>query len=116
MPFSAAGPILVLNDAVTSATGLVADALQLRSTIRIGITGLARSGKTALITSLAANLLALSAGRPVLPAVSDALRGRKLSVSVAPTEASDIPRFEVEPHTASLAADPRRPCRCWHST
>jgi predicted YcjX-like family ATPase len=106
MPFSAAGPALVLNDPVGSATRLAADVLQLRSTIRIGITGLARSGKTALITSLAANLLALSAGRSALPAVSDGLRGRKLAVSVAPTEASDIPRFEVEPHMASLAADP----------
>src|SRR5215472_9168768 len=104
MPLSVTRPVRVLNDPVGSATRLAADVLQLRSTIRIGITGLARSGKTALITSLAANLLALSAGRSVLPAVSDGLRGRKLFVSVAPTEASDIPRFEVEPHTASLAA------------
>ena len=74
--------------------------------MRIGITGLARAGKTALITSLAANLLALSAGRPALPAVSDGLRGRKLAVSIAPAAASDIPRFEVELHTAALAADP----------
>jgi predicted YcjX-like family ATPase len=51
--------------------GLAADLLQVRSTKRIGVTGLARAGKTALITSLAANLLALSAGRPALPAVVD---------------------------------------------
>jgi predicted YcjX-like family ATPase len=94
--------------AVGSASRLAADVLQLRSTIRIGITGLAKAGKTALITSLAANLLALSAGRPALPAVSDRLRGRKLSVTIAPAEASNIPRFEVEPHTAALAADPPR--------
>ena len=50
--------------AVRSASRLAADVLQLRSTIRIGITGLARAGKTALLTSLAANLLAVSAGRP----------------------------------------------------
>jgi predicted YcjX-like family ATPase len=85
---------------------LAADFLQLRSTIRIGVTGLARAGKTALITSLAANLLALSAGRPALPAVVDRLRGRRLSVSISPAEASDIPRFEVKPHTDALAADP----------
>ncbi len=89
--------------------GLAADLLQVRSTKRIGVTGLARAGKTALITSLAANLLALSAGRPALPAVVDRLRGRRLSVSMAPAEASDIPRFELKPHTDALAADPP----CW---
>jgi predicted YcjX-like family ATPase len=92
--------------AVRSASRLAADVLQLRSIIRIGITGLARAGKTALLTSLAVNLLALSAGRPALPAVSDRLRGRRLSVSIAPAAASGIPRFEVEPHMAALAADP----------
>ena len=92
--------------AVLSAGRLATDALQIRSTIRIGITGLARAGKTALLTSLAANLLALSAGRPALPAVSDRLRGRRLRVSIAPAEASSIPRFEVASHIAALAADP----------
>jgi uncharacterized protein len=85
---------------------LAADVLHLRSTVRIGITGLARAGKTALLTSLAANLLALSRGRSALPAVSDRLRGRRLSVSIAPAAASDIPRFEVASHIAALAADP----------
>jgi uncharacterized protein len=91
---------------VQSAGRLATDALQLRSTIRIGITGLARAGKTALLTSLAANLLALSAGRPALPAVSDRLRGRRLAVSIAPAAASDVPRFEIGSHVAALAADP----------
>jgi predicted YcjX-like family ATPase len=90
------------------ATHLATDMLQLRSTIRIGITGLARAGKTALLTSLAANLLALSAGRPALPAVSDRLRGRRLKVSIAPAAASSIPRFDVASHVAALAADPPR--------
>ncbi len=90
------------------ASRLANDVLQLRSTIRIGITGLARAGKTALLTSLAANMLALSAGRPALPAVSDRLRGRKLKVSIAPAAASDIPRFDVASHLAALAADPPR--------
>jgi len=93
---------------LVSAGRLATDMLQLRSTIRIGITGLARAGKTALLTSIATNLLALSAGRLALPALSDRLRGRRLSVAIAPAEASGIPRFEVEPHTAALAADPPR--------
>src|ERR1700761_4867177 len=82
--------------------------LQLRTTMHIGITGLARAGKTALLPSLAANLLALSSGRLALPALSDRLRGRRLSVVVAPAQASDIPRFEVDPHAGALAADPPR--------
>src|SRR5271154_6332514 len=93
---------------ILSAGRLATDVLQLRSTIRIGITGLARAGKTALLTSLAANLLALSSGRQALPAVSDRLAGRRLQVSVAPAEASSIPRFEVASHVAALAADPPR--------
>ena len=95
-------------DFVQSASRVATDVLQLRSTIRIGITGLARAGKTALLTSLAANLLALSAGRPALPAVSDRLRGRRLQVSMAPAAASDIPRFDLSSHVAALAADPPR--------
>src|SRR3984957_5060712 len=94
--------------AVLSASRLATDVLQVRSTIRIGITGLARAGKTALLTSLAANLLAVSAGRPALPAVSDRLRGRRLRVSIAPAAASNIPRFDVASHIAALAADPPR--------
>ena len=93
---------------VLSASRLAADVLQLRSTIRIGITGLARAGKTALLTSLAANLLAMSSGRPALPAVSERLGGRRLQVSIAPAAASSIPRFDVASHVAALAADPPR--------
>ena len=93
---------------ILGATRLAADVLQVRSSIRIGITGLARSGKTALLTSVAANLLALSAGRPSLPSLSEQLRGRRLQVSVAPAAAATIPRFEVASHIAALAADPPR--------
>jgi uncharacterized protein len=93
---------------IASASRLANDVLQVRSTIRIGITGLARAGKTALLTSLAANLLALSAGRPALPALSERLRGRRLQASIAPAAASNIPRFDFASHVAALAADPPR--------
>ncbi len=93
---------------MVSAGRIATDVLQIRSTMRIGITGLARAGKTALLTSLAANLLAVSAGRPALPAVSERLRGRRLRVSIAPAAASSIPRFEVASHIAALATDPPR--------
>jgi uncharacterized protein len=96
-------------DPLLNAGRLAADVLQRRSTIRIGVTGLARAGKTALLTSLAANVLALSSGRPALPAVSELLRGRSLVASIAPAAVSSIPRFEVASHVAMLAADPP----CW---
>ena len=70
------------------------------------MTGLARAGKTAFLTSLAANLLALGAGRPVLPAVQARLRGRMPSIVLAPAGASPVPRFDYAAHLAALARDP----------
>jgi predicted YcjX-like family ATPase len=75
-------------------------------TVRIGVTGLARAGKTALLTSAAANLLAAGAGLPTLPALTEKLAGRPLRVSVAPAGADGVPRFDHLSHLAALAADP----------
>ena len=72
-------------------------------TLRIGVTGLARAGKTAFLTSAAANLLAWGAGRAALPALGPAGR---VGVSIAPAGASALPRFDVARHRAALAADP----------
>jgi predicted YcjX-like family ATPase len=77
-----------------------------RGTVRIGVTGLARSGKTAFLTSLAANLLAAGAGYRALPALTLALAGRSLRVSLTPSGAGDVPRFDHASHMAALAADP----------
>ncbi len=87
---------------------LLAEFLPVRSTVRIGVTGLARSGKTALLTSMAANLMALGAGRPSLPALAGLLSGRGLRVRPAPAAASDVPRFDMAAHLAALVADPPR--------
>ena len=76
--------------------------------MRVGVTGLARSGKTALLTSLAANLLAAGAGFPTLPAVSARLGARSLRVALAPSGAASLPRFDHRAHVAALAADPPR--------
>jgi predicted YcjX-like family ATPase len=89
-------------DWLTAARGL----LPVRRTVRIGVTGLARSGKTALLTSLAANLLAAGAGLPALPALSQRLAGRSFRVTVAPSGAEALPRFDVPAHLAALDADP----------
>ncbi len=79
-----------------------------RPVVRIGITGLARAGKTAFLTAVAANLLALGAGRPVLPGLAARVGGRGLRVSIAAAGAAGLPRFDVALHLASLAADPPR--------
>ncbi len=78
-----------------------------RQTVRVGVTGLARSGKTVLLTSLAANLLAAGAGLPTLPAVQARIAGR-LRVALAPALADSLPRFDFQGHLAALAADPPR--------
>ncbi len=61
------------------------------------MTGLARSGKTVLLTALAATLMARGA-----------LGGRILSARLAPAGAETLPRFDVAAHLAALAADPPR--------
>ncbi len=66
-------------------------------TVRIGVTGLARAGKTVLLTSLAANLLA-----------PGALGGRVRRAVLAPSGAETLPRFDHAAHLAALAADPPR--------
>jgi hypothetical protein len=76
--------------------------------LRVGVTGLARAGKTAFLTSVAANLLAQGAGLAVLPALSTRLAGRSFRATVAPSGADATPRFDHRAHLASLAADPAR--------
>ncbi|MCQ8240122.1 YcjX family protein [Rhizosaccharibacter radicis] len=68
--------------------------------MRIGVTGLARSGKTVLLSAIAASLLAPPGHRP--------FPGRLLGVRVAPGGAGTIPRFDPWGHLAALAADPPR--------
>ncbi len=87
---------------MTTARGLV----PVRRVVRIGVTGLAHAGKTVLLTSVAANLLAAGAGLPALPALAARLAGRRLRVSVAPAGATDLPRFDTASHLSALARDP----------
>ena len=76
--------------------------------LRVGVTGLARAGKTAFLTSVAANLLAQGAGLAVLPALSSRLAGRGFRATIAPSGAHATPRFDHRVHLASLASDPAR--------
>ncbi len=73
-------------------------------TVRLGVTGLARSGKTVFITALVHNLIA--GGR--LPFFDAAAQGRLLRAYLEPQPDELVPRFEYEKHLADLTADPPR--------
>lgn len=70
--------------------------------LRLGVTGLARSGKTVFICSLIRNLT--QGGR--LPFLTPYAEGRLLSAVLEPQPDDAIPRFDYERHVAQLAADP----------
>ncbi len=75
-------------------------------TIRLGVTGLARSGKTVFITSLVANLM--NRGRMVqLQAARD---GRIEAAFLQPQPDDTVPRFDFESHLGALtSAQPHWP-------
>jgi predicted YcjX-like family ATPase len=73
-------------------------------TVRLGVTGLARSGKTVFITALVHNLIA--GGRmPFFGAVAE---GRLLRAYLEPQPDDNVPRFDYERHLAYLTATPPR--------
>ncbi len=78
------------------ARGLVAP------TVRLGVTGLARSGKTVFITALVHNLMA-SARLPFFDARAE---GRLVRAYLEPQPDEVVPRFEYEAHLADLTAAP----------
>ena len=80
------------------ATGLVTP------TIKLGVTGLARSGKTVFITALVHNLIAGAR----LPFFDAAAQGRVQRVYLEPQPDDVVPRFGYEKHLADLTADPPR--------
>jgi len=95
--------ISTLTNSVTQSLGNVTDTLSDafgETTIRLGVTGLARAGKTVFITSLVANLL--DRGRmPQLVAQSE---GRILSSYLQPQPDDTVPRFDYETHLGALTA------------
>ena len=66
--------------------------------VRLGVTGLARSGKTVFITSLVANLL----DRGRMPGLVAAQEGRIEAAFLQPQPDDTVPRFEYEAHLAAL--------------
>lgn len=89
-----------LTDTWSSAKHRLAD--YLTPSLRLGVTGLARAGKTVFITALIRNLT--QGGR--LPFFAPYAEGRLISADLEPQPDDNIPRFDYEAHVAALAADP----------
>jgi predicted YcjX-like family ATPase len=92
---------LLRLDKLPSLTGLVRD-----RTVRLAVTGLSQSGKTAFITSLIQNLLGAVRRPARLPFLKAAAEGRIASMRLVAPEAEDIPLFPLSETIAALAADP----------
>lgn len=72
-------------------------------TLRLGVTGLSRAGKTVFITSLVANLI----DRGRMPQLVAAAEGRVLTSFLQPQPDDTLPRFDYETHRAAmLGPDP----------
>jgi predicted YcjX-like family ATPase len=90
-----------LADATANAIGGLFSGL-LTPTVRLGVTGLARSGKTVFITALVRNLVA--GGR--LPFFAPMAEGRIERAYLEPQPDDALPRLAYEEHLAELAKDP----------
>ena len=86
---------LALRSVVEYGEGLI------NPTVRLGITGLSRAGKTVFITALVHGLM--RNGRfPVFEALSE---GRVARARLAPQPDDAVPRFDYESHVQALVAD-----------
>ncbi len=89
-----------ITDEIGIALGNLADAASgtLTPTLRLGVTGLSRAGKTIFITALVHNLL--TGGR--LPGFAPLAEGRFIGAKLAESPDASIPRFAYEQHLAAL--------------
>ena len=100
------GQILVIStiaDGLTRSVESVADTVSeafFEPVIRLGVTGLARAGKTVFITSLVANLM----DRGRMPGLRAAADGRIVAAFLQPQPNDTVPRFDFEAHLASLTS------------
>jgi predicted YcjX-like family ATPase len=88
--------------ALREAGGRLADLMT--PTLRLGVTGLARSGKTVFITALVRNL----AGGGRLPFFAAMAEGRIARAYLSPQPDDRVARFAYEEHLADLGAEPPR--------
>ncbi|MEM9250494.1 MAG: YcjX family protein [Pseudomonadota bacterium] len=87
------GIVQGVENATSGITGIFSETV-----VRVGVTGLARAGKTVFITSLVANLL----DRGRMPGLSAATSGTIRSAWLQPQPDDTIPRFAFERHLAAL--------------
>lgn len=86
---------IALDNLSDRAAGLV------HPSVRLGVTGLSRAGKTVFISSLVHNLL--NSGR--LPLFEPVRSGRVSSIRLEPQPDDAIPRFQYEDHIQALVRD-----------
>ena len=93
-------PPTTIADEIGIALGNLADAATapFTPTLRLGVTGLSRSGKTIFITALVHNLL--TGGR--LPGFAPLTEGRFIGARLAEYPDAAIPRFAYEQHLEAL--------------
>jgi predicted YcjX-like family ATPase len=101
--------LIDLADGITRRVEALGDTLSgafLEPVIRLGVTGLARSGKTVFITSLVANLI----DRARMGALAAQAEGRIEAAYLQPQPDDTLPRFDYETHLGALtAATPQWP-------
>ncbi|MDJ1158472.1 YcjX family protein [Chelatococcus sp. SYSU_G07232] len=89
-------------DALKSLADYAANAV--RPTVRLGVTGLARSGKTVFTTALVHHLV----NTTPMPVFRVSVEGRLRRARLADQPDDTVPRFPYEEHMASLAEPGRR--------
>lgn len=81
-------------------------------TLRLAVTGLSRSGKTAFITSLINQLLAVNqTSRHHLPLFEAARNGSIIAVKRVPQQDLSVPRFDYEANLNDLSKQPPTWCQ-----
>ena len=93
-------PPTTIADEIGIALGNLADAASgtFTPTLRLGVTGLSRAGKTVFITALVHNLL--TGGR--LPGFAPLAQGRFIGAQIVESPDAAIPRFAYEQHLEAL--------------
>lgn len=104
-PKEKAAPVVItaIADSLSRGVENVGDTISqalFEPVIRLGVTGLARSGKTVFITSLVANLL----DRGRMPQLLPAADGRIVAAYLQPQPDDTVPRFDFENHLAALTS------------
>ncbi len=93
--------VSIVTDGAARGLGSLGSAVSSRffePSLRLGVTGLARAGKTVFITSLVANLL----NRGRMLQLAAARQGRIESAYLQPQPDDTVPRFAYEDHLAAL--------------